>query len=83
MSARATRKQQLGKMGLTEFLSSKEKRHYSKALKEMYELVRLEALRTNLTPSVSENEYDDDDTVTNATYEEEYSGNILQRLAKM
>lgn len=73
MSARATRKQQLGKMGLTEFLSSKEKRHYSKALKEMYELVRLEALRTNLTPSVSENEYDDDDTVTNATYEEECS----------
>ena len=48
-----------------EILSNKEKRHYSRALKEMHELVKLESLRmhTSISDSESETEsqlYDDD-----------------------
>ncbi|XP_065058369.1 coiled-coil domain-containing protein 138-like isoform X2 [Rhopilema esculentum] len=48
-----------------EILSNKEKRHYSRALKEMHELVKLESLRMHTSRSDSESEtksqlYDDE-----------------------
>lgn len=52
-----------------ELLSSKEKKHYTKALKEMHELVKLESLRMHLSktdPDTEETDYgvqDDEDEI--------------------
>eukprot|EP00794_Sanderia_malayensis_P007597 gene7597-8437_t len=76
MSARGSR--EFSGLGLNELLASKEKMHYHKALKEMYELVRLETLRGNISSSESEEDYQEE-TMTNLTTEEEYTENSSEK----
>ena len=73
LKGKATRSQQLerrhglGLLGehsndeMEELLSTKKKRHYDRALKEMNELVKLESLRIHLSRSNGETETDNED----------------------
>lgn len=47
-----------------EMLSSKEKRHYSRALKEMHELVKLESLKLHLSRAVDDADIDNEASQT-------------------
>ena len=72
MSSRSTSANN-NQLGLGKLLSSKEKLHYSKALNEMHEIVRLENLRMQLSRSESEDDFEDETETYNATTDD-YSG---------